>query len=117
MPASQTLQLFPDQPQRLDAAHGTELYVGSGIVWITADDAGDMFFSAGERCRLPTAGIVLAEALRGEATVRLEPVETLSSDNSPVSVKSALVVALAAALAWPRARRRPYRPLSGGTAC
>jgi hypothetical protein len=116
MPVSQTLQLFPDQPQRLDPAHGIELYVESGTVWITAGEAaGDQFFTVGERYRIPTGGTILAEALRGKATIRLDPAEILNSDGFSDSVRSALVAA--AVLVWPPARRRPYRPHSGGTAC
>jgi hypothetical protein len=49
--------------------------VESGIVWITASGvAGDLFLAAGERYRVPQDGVVLVEALRGMASVRLETV-------------------------------------------
>ncbi len=72
MPARQTLLLHPDRPLRLDAARHAELCVESGIVWITSDlAAGDLFLAAGERYRVPQDGMVLVEALRGMAEVRL----------------------------------------------
>jgi hypothetical protein len=72
MPARKTLLLHPDRPLRLDAARHGELCVESGIVWITSDvTAGDLFLAAGERYRVPQDGVVLVEAVRGMADVRL----------------------------------------------
>lgn len=72
MPARQTLLLHPDRPLRLDAARHAELCVETGTVWITASGvAGDLFLAAGERYRVPKDGVVLVEALRGAAEVRL----------------------------------------------
>ena len=71
-----SLLLQPNRPLHLDAARHAELRVESGIVWITASGAaGDLFLSAGESYRVPRAGRVLVEALRGTASVRLENVE------------------------------------------
>lgn len=73
MPPEQTLLLYPDRPLSLDAARGAELHVDAGMVWITVGGvAGDVFLASGERYRVPGTGRVLAEALRGQATVRLE---------------------------------------------
>ena len=72
MSARETLLLHPDRPLRLDPARHAELGVESGIVWITSDvAAGDLFLAAGERYRVPQDGVVLVEALRGMAEVRL----------------------------------------------
>ena len=72
MPARETLLLHPDRPLRLDAARHAELRVESGTVWITASGmAGDLFLAAGERYRVPKDGVVLVEAVRGMAEVRL----------------------------------------------
>ena len=72
MPARETLLLHPDRPLRLDAARHAELYVESGTVWITASGvADDLFLAGGERYRVPKDGVVLVEALRGMAEVRL----------------------------------------------
>ena len=72
MPARQTLLLQPDRPLRLDAARHARLCVESGTVWITAGGvAGDLFLAAGESYRVPKEGMVLVEAVRGEAGVRL----------------------------------------------
>lgn len=72
MPARETLLLHPDRPLRLDAARHAELCVESGTVWITASGvAGDLFLAAGERYRVPKDGVVLVEAVRGAAEVRL----------------------------------------------
>ena len=72
MSARETLLLYPDRPLRLDAARHAELCVESGIVWITSDlAAGDLFLAAGERYRVPRDGMVLVEAVRGVAEVRL----------------------------------------------
>lgn len=66
------LLLPPNRPMRLDAARHGELRVESGVVWITASGAaGDLFLAAGERYRVPCAGRVLVEAVRGMAGVRL----------------------------------------------
>lgn len=76
MPARTSLLLQPNQPRRLDAARNAELRVESGIVWITASGAaGDLFLAAGASYRVPRAGMVLVEAVRGPASVRLEKVE------------------------------------------
>lgn len=73
MPARETLLLQPDRPLRLDAARHAELRVESGTVWITASSvAGDLFLVAGESYRVPKAGMVLVEAVRGAAGVKLE---------------------------------------------
>jgi hypothetical protein len=49
--------------------------IDAGIVWITVGGvAGDVFLAAGERYRVPRRGRVLAEAMRGTASVRLETV-------------------------------------------
>ncbi|MCC7312268.1 MAG: DUF2917 domain-containing protein [Sulfuritalea sp.] len=72
MSARETLLLHPDRPLRLDPARHAELGVESGIVWITSDvAAGDLFLAAGQRYRVPQDGVVLVEALRGMADVRL----------------------------------------------
>lgn len=72
MSAHENLQLHPNRPLRLDTARHAELRVDSGTVWITASGmAGDLFVSAGEGYRLPREGLVLAEAVRGIARVRL----------------------------------------------
>jgi hypothetical protein len=72
MPADQHLLLHPDRPLRLDPARHAELRVESGMVWITASGAaGDLFLAAGETYRVPRAGRVLVEAVRGLAGVRL----------------------------------------------
>jgi Protein of unknown function (DUF2917) len=82
MSARETLLLHPDRPLRLDAARHAELCVESGTVWITASGvAGDLFLAAGERYRVPQDGVVLVEALRGTAEVRL-----LACRRHPVSV-------------------------------
>lgn len=74
MPARETLLLHPDRPLRLDAARHAELCVETGTVWITVSGvAGDLFLAAGERYRVPQDGVVLVEAVRGMAGVRLEP--------------------------------------------
>lgn len=71
MPARQTLLLQPDRPLHLDAARHAELCVESGTVWITASGvAGDLFLVAGESYRVPD-GVILVEAVRGIAEVRL----------------------------------------------
>ena len=73
MPTRETLLLHLDRPLRLDAARHAELRVESGTVWITASGvAGDLFLSAGESYRVPRDGMVLVEAVRGAAGVRLE---------------------------------------------
>jgi Protein of unknown function (DUF2917) len=73
MPARETLLLHPDRPLRLDAARHAELCVETGTVWITASGAaGDLFLVAGESYRVPKGGMVLVEAVRGAAGVRLE---------------------------------------------
>ena len=73
MPARPSLLLQPNRPLRLDAARHAELHVESGTVWITdGGAAGDLFLSAGESYRVPRAGRVLAEAVRGVAVARLE---------------------------------------------
>jgi hypothetical protein len=72
MPAQVSLLLQPKRPMRLDAARHAELRVESGTVWITASGvAGDLFLAAGESYRVPRAGRVLVEAVRGAAGVRL----------------------------------------------
>ena len=72
MSARETLLLHPDRPLRLDAARHAELRVKTGTVWITASGAaGDLFLAAGERYRVPQEGVVLVEAVRGTAGVRL----------------------------------------------
>ena len=72
MSARETLLLHPDRPLRLDVARHAELCVETGTVWITASGvAGDLFLAAGERYRVPKDGMVLVEALRGTAEVRL----------------------------------------------
>lgn len=73
MPARETLLLHPDRPLRLDAARHGELHVEAGIVWITSGPAaGDLFLMAGDCYRVPGTGVVLVEAVRGTAAVRLE---------------------------------------------
>ncbi|MDO8789914.1 MAG: DUF2917 domain-containing protein [Sulfuritalea sp.] len=72
MPAGETLLLHPDRPLRLDAARHAELHVESGTVWITASGAaGDLFLAVGESYRVPREAMVLVEAVRGAAGVRL----------------------------------------------
>lgn len=76
MSARLSLLLQPNRPLRLDAARHAQLRVESGIVWITASGAaGDLFLAAGASYRVPRAGMVLVEALRGKASVCLERVE------------------------------------------
>ena len=72
MSARETLLLHPDRPLRLDVARHAELRVETGTVWITASGAaGDLFLAAGERYCVPKDGVVLVEAMRGMAEVRL----------------------------------------------
>lgn len=72
MSAHETLQLQPNRLLRLDAARHAELRVDSGTVWITASGmAGDLFLSAGQRYCVPGEGLVLVEAVRGMAGLRL----------------------------------------------
>lgn len=72
MSARVSLLLQPNRPMRLDDAQDAELRVEFGIVWITASGAaGDLFLSAGESYRVPRAGRVLAEAVRGNASLKL----------------------------------------------
>ena len=81
MSARETLLLQPDRPLRLHAARQLELHVEAGIVWITSAPAmGDLFLVAGDSYRAPGAKVVLVEAVRGPAVVRLE-----SEQRSPVS--------------------------------
>ncbi|MBN8474242.1 DUF2917 domain-containing protein [Sulfuritalea sp.] len=72
MPTRETLLLQPDRPLRLHAVRQWELHVEAGIVWITSGAAADLFLVAGDSYRLPCAGVVLVEAVRGPAVVRLE---------------------------------------------
>jgi hypothetical protein len=73
MSTRESLLLQPDRPLRLDAAGHSELHVEAGIVWITSGPAaGDLFLMAGDCYRVPSKGVVLVEAVRGTATVRLE---------------------------------------------
>jgi hypothetical protein len=70
MPNFDTLLLQLNQP--LAAARGAELRVESGTVWITANGvADDLFLSAGESYRVPRAGKVVVQAVRGTARVRV----------------------------------------------
>lgn len=72
MPTRTSLLLQPNRPLRLDAARHAQLCIESGIVWITVNGAaGDLFLAAGESYRVPCAGRVVVEAVRGAARVNL----------------------------------------------
>jgi hypothetical protein len=101
MSARETLLLHPDRPLRLDAARHVELRVESGIVWITSDlVAGDLFLAAGERYRVPRAGRVLVEALRGTAGVRLETERRLPVAARLASLREMLPKGLGRVVTW-----------------
>ena len=72
MPTRNQLVLQENRPRVLNGAGGAELRTVSGIVWITETGAAeDVFLCAGESRRIRRTGLVVVEAVRGEARVEL----------------------------------------------
>lgn len=69
--ASRTLRLPPGTVHRIDAAHGSEIRVVRGRVWLTVSGLADDFvLIAGDRFRVPHAGRIVIESWPDRAVDR-----------------------------------------------